>query len=250
MVEDIAVKYSAADAAEASENAPSATLAPPTPRHFSPYYKVFPHPSHPHVVMDAELMPKLLTRHGDSAPQSIGFVSDIEVNRKGGLSCPVRTGAVLACCHSPGTSIMHDANANNGAMEASISEAAKEGCAQALDKLETAALSALRSCDSFDALRKLESSGTIPTIRTVKVHRSHSFFQGVTVEFDPPKGGFSKVFHTDSETHLLSFDSVVCMPESSFSWCCHHGMCLILSVYLQLLHGSIRSIYDYTIVYS
>lgn len=226
MVDEIGVKYSAAEATEHSENYPSATLAPPTPRHYNPTYQVFPHPSNSHIVMDSYVMPRMLTQPVDSAPQSFGIITDIEINRKGGLSCPVRTGAVLACCHSPATSIMHtleaaaesmidsDAEAFNGnvlegsRIEASVSDTAKEACAQALDELETTSLSALRSCDGFRALKQLIGSGMVPALHYVKVHRSHSFFQGVTVEFEPPKHGFSKVLAPTALMRLSLFNFI------------------------------------------
>ena len=215
IVEDISAKYSSTEAAEVCENHPSATLAPPTPRHYNPTYQVFPHPSNPHIVMDARVMPRLLTQLAESAVQTVGIITNFEVNRKGGLSCPVRTGAVLACCRSPSTSIMHgaaaDCIASSGSgvtvqsqasdgfvlepssTEASVSETTREACAQTLDELETEGLSALRTCDSFGSLKQLITGGQLPSMHAASVHRSHSFFQGVTVEFDPPKHGFSKV---------------------------------------------------------
>jgi hypothetical protein len=217
MAADIVAKYSSAadQALEQSENHNPASMAPPTPRLHSQSYQVFPHPSNPHIVMDSCIMPRLLAQPDESAPQSIGVITDVEVNRKGGLSCPVRTGAVLACCHVPSTSTLHDAAAESlhGGVdsvdqkmqtssptaaepeptEASISETLKEACAQALDEFETAGLAALRHCDSFGMLEQLVASGKVPPLNKVTVHRSHTFFQGVTAEFKPTDHGFSKV---------------------------------------------------------
>jgi hypothetical protein len=62
-------------------------------------YNVICDPNNEHLVMDVDTVPWLLA-HPGAAGACVAVIDSIEVNRKGGLSCPVRTGAVLACCHT------------------------------------------------------------------------------------------------------------------------------------------------------
>lgn len=69
------------------------------PNHLThPQFTVAADAQDPRFVFDTQLMPRLL-QPSQTIPHHIAVISQITVSRKGGFSCPLRTGAILACVH-------------------------------------------------------------------------------------------------------------------------------------------------------
>lgn len=70
-----------------------------TPVHLRhPRFSVAADPQNSLFVYDTQLIQKFL-QPPQCVPHHIAVLSQVSISRKGGFSCPVRTGAVLACVH-------------------------------------------------------------------------------------------------------------------------------------------------------
>lgn len=175
-------------------------------------YRVIADPDNRNTLMDADLMPALLSGpSGDS--YSVGVVSHIEVNRKGGaFSCPVRSGAVLSCvcmgCERPQPPAPGTSSAEPCSVETPWFRGPGKQWFRGMEALGSGSMTVvLRNCLNFTALQQHIADGDLPPQICVHVHRGRSHFQGVTVEFQTPAHGTPQV------RPLL----VVSLPDPEFS---------------------------------
>lgn len=187
------------------------------------HFTVAADPKNPQLLFDAQLMPRL-SQPSQTVPHHIAIISQITVSRKGGFSCPVRTGAILACVHmnqpcTPG--VLGDGLSASGPLDAvpaadpsivsdgTVCATSSKGrpptsqqmtdgpddealeCSHVRDSLARLTSSfalQLRQCRSFDALQDTVAQKLLPPVSQICVHRGRSHFCGVTVEFEVPRG--------------------------------------------------------------
>lgn len=162
-----------------------------------PYFNVAAAPRNSCLVYDTKLVSSLL-QPPPNTPCSVAIVSQISVSRKGGFSCPVRTGAVLGCLHveqpgnlmSPECSLSEVPNLDQSAplRLASQSAGAAQGDSvqKALESLIPEDASQLRNCKTYADVEEKVAKKTLPPIAKYHLHRSGSHFCGVTIEFEAP----------------------------------------------------------------
>lgn len=134
-------------------------------------YNVVADPKNRNAIVDADLMPLFLSGPSEDT-HSLGIISHIEVNRKGGqFSCPVRSGAILSCVHT-------------GWEGSAVGGSSQQGWFKGMATMESSSLTVLRNCNSFAVLQQHIADGELPPVLSVQVHRGRNHFQGVTVEFE------------------------------------------------------------------